>query len=120
MNKIGKLRAFAKADGYTHFEKVERNFVQFYSIDECEVCGCEVQAANPVKVVATPHEAASAGLIEKRAPDEGGWSDLHGCATCSACCYDENAGKKDANDSDVTVVCNMADIIASHTLNRHI
>lgn len=94
-SNISALRAFAKRSGYTHFVKAERNFLQFYSQEHCEVCEDLVMAVNPIKVVTTPHEALSAGLVDGRGaggrePEEGGYSELHECATCSACCYNEN------------------------------
>ena len=63
-------KTFAKRSGYTHFVKAEGRFLEFYSQDSCEVCGDLVQAANPIKVVATPHEALSAGLQEGLREDD--------------------------------------------------
>jgi hypothetical protein len=101
---IRKLRAFAKQCGYTHFEVAERGFLRFYSVDECEVCGDQVGGVNGVKVVATQHEALSAGLIQMSAPDEGGYSELHECSTCSACCYNENPRGRYRKDGQFTTL----------------
>lgn len=82
---------------YTHYlEKYDPNgFVKVFSIDTCEVCGCEVLAPNGVGTNVSPAELEYLGLKGRDAfPDEGGYSELHGCATCSACCYDSDARSK--------------------------
>jgi hypothetical protein len=89
MSSVSGLRAYAKHCGYTHFEKSDGPFLLFYSMDECEVCGCELQAANSIKVVGKVENAKRAGLTEMRAPDEGGHCEALGLSTCPGCYVEE-------------------------------
>lgn len=82
------IKAFARLCEFTHAEPIKGSpMFKFYSIDKCEVCDCDVQAANAVNVKATEAQVKAAGITVAPAPEEGGWSDKHGAATCGECCY---------------------------------
>lgn len=82
---------------YTHYlKKPDRNgFIQVFCVDTCEICGCEVLAPNGLGIAARPHTLKMLGLkgMDAKPEDEGGYSEIHHAATCSACCYDPDAKK---------------------------
>lgn len=99
------LKSYAKQAGYTHAEVTGPNTLLLYAIEECEVCGCEIAAANSVTVHSKfKHDAVRAGLTVMESPSEGGYSDIHEGSTCDACCYDANAAERHADfvRNDVT------------------
>lgn len=88
---VSALKAFAAQSGYTHAWpdgwSTERStgMIKLYAVDECDICGAHVQAANSIAVDATLTAAGEAGLVLDMPPEEGGWSEDKGCATCSDC-----------------------------------
>jgi len=59
--------------------------ITLFSVESCEVCDCELQAANAIGVKATLDEARLAGLTVGHALEEGGHCDAIGVVTCSGC-----------------------------------
>ena len=83
---MSKLKTFAKQSGYTHAEVTGPSKLLLYTVEECDVCGCECSAANSVTVHHFNRaDARNAGLLVMEAPEESGWSELHEAATCSEC-----------------------------------
>lgn len=92
---LANLRAFKAETGYTHAHAVASGQWHVYSVDKCEVCGCDVQAANSVKInTFSAEDMIAAGFTIAAPPAEGGYSELHECATCDACCYDAAAPER--------------------------
>jgi hypothetical protein len=79
-------------DSYEHYQGPSTTgFYLLFAVDKCEVCGAEILAANSVRV-RTPDGGRMlrrAHLTPRRPPEEGGWSELHGCTTCGECCYED-------------------------------
>ena len=80
-------------DQFEHYQGPSTTgFYLLFTIEKCEICGGELLGANSVRVRTFDggRMLRAAHLTPKKAPqDEGGWSELHGCATCSECCYED-------------------------------
>ena len=96
------------ATEYHYFLKTpdKNGFTQVFNIDHCEVCGCEVEGPNGVGVDVSPAMLAKAGMEGRdKKPIDGGWSELHECATCITCCYDKDAKKKEPEPQRFMSTC---------------
>lgn len=82
MSKIRQIQSL----GHKHFSKKGREF-HLFDVTECEVCGEELADVNAVNVSGVTRETLiKAGLTERDVPfDEGGYSEIHECLTCSDC-----------------------------------
>lgn len=85
-------------ESWAYFDSSKRDanhFTPLFNTWQCEICGTELADANGVHVDTASRLLAAHGLKDRAKPmDEGGWSELHGLATCSECCYDADAPKK--------------------------
>lgn len=96
------LKELAKelAKGFKFFELPAKNgSIQVFNTTKCEICEVEICDINEFGVGGvTARDLMNAGMTQYTRPlDEGGWSELHGMATCTPCCYDPDAKKKSAS-----------------------
>lgn len=83
------------AADYKHFSAdIGRGQFHLFNVTECEICGCELLDVNAINISgpSSTDDLLKAGLTFRSEPfDEGGYSELHECSTCSECCYDHEA-----------------------------
>jgi hypothetical protein len=96
-------------NSYAYFDASEfskTHMTRLFNVEPCEICGTELMAANPLVVNLSPGTLLANGFVEQAVPfDEGGWSELHSMATCTACCYDPDALTKHAIEQ--VLVCEV-------------
>ena len=87
---VRTLKTFAASAGHTHAApNLQRGYITLYSLDACEVCGCQLMAANSINVRATINEAVEADLtVALTQPEEGGHCETLGKTTCITCYVD--------------------------------
>lgn len=79
--------------GSTHFCKAENGLAQIFSIEKCDRCSCEIEAANSIKVGRGGWEVTRAyllkkGLIERSRPEEGSLHEDTGDVLCGGCFHE--------------------------------
>lgn len=80
------LRSLAVNWGFTNATAGNQpELITLFAVETCEVCDCEIQAANAIGVVATLDDARLAGLTVGHALEEGGHCEAIGVTTCSSC-----------------------------------
>jgi len=85
------LRSLAVNWGYSNATQGNQpELITLFSVETCEVCDCEIQAANAIGVVATLEDAKRAGLTVGPRLEEGGHCEAIGVTTCGAC-YEAHA-----------------------------
>ncbi len=87
-----KAKQYNLLSEYTHYQGPSTTgFYLLFTIDACEKCSEPLCGANAVRVRIDGGDRAlrAAGLVPKKPPAEGGWSELHRCVTCSECCYED-------------------------------
>ncbi len=63
----------------------EGDMVRVFDVEDCESCGELMMACNSMVIGATDGQLRFIGLRERDAPEEGGYSEVHGGSVCSKC-----------------------------------
>ena len=76
-----------KVMGCEYFTEVGPSRTVLFNIDECEGCGCDVEAPNPVTLIDVPYSDVSHLLFvsPENRPGEGGYNDIIGGTACYDC-----------------------------------
>jgi hypothetical protein len=83
------LRSLAVNWGFTNATQGNHpELIRLFNVETCEVCDCEIEAANALQVGATLEDATRAGLTVGHRLEEGGHCEAIGVTTCSACYTD--------------------------------
>jgi hypothetical protein len=80
------LRSLAKNWDFSNATQgTQPGMIRLFNVETCDVCNCEIEAANAIQVGATLEDATRAGLTVGHRLDEGGHCDAIGATTCPSC-----------------------------------
>jgi len=80
------LRSLAVNWGFSNATQGEQpGMIRLFTVETCDVCDCEIEAANAIQVGATIEDAARAGLTVGHRLEEGGHCDAISATTCPSC-----------------------------------
>jgi hypothetical protein len=80
------LRSLAKNWDFSNATaSVYPGMIRLFTVETCDVCDAEIEAANAINVGATLEDATRAGLTVGHRLDEGDHCDALGVTTCPSC-----------------------------------